>query len=41
MQGVYLKFFVQESNKHHGILTYEWLLEQAKATIIVWSRRVR
>ncbi|PXV59699.1 PII-like signaling protein [Dyella jiangningensis] len=31
MQGVYLKFFVQESNKHHGILTYEWLLEQAKA----------
>lgn len=30
MQGVYLKFFVQENNRHYGILTYEWLLEQAK-----------
>ncbi|MFT3814663.1 MAG: DUF190 domain-containing protein [Acidovorax sp.] len=31
MQGVYLKFFVQENSRHRGILTYEWLLEQAKA----------
>ena len=30
MQGVYLKFYVQESRRHHGILAYEWLLEQAK-----------
>lgn len=30
MQGFYLKFFVQESSRHHGILTYEWLLEQAR-----------
>lgn len=30
MQGVYLKFYVQESTRHHGILAYEWLLEQAK-----------
>ena len=30
MQGVYLKFYVQESRRHHGILAYEWLLETAK-----------
>ena len=31
MQGVYLKFYMQESARHHGKLTYEWLLEQARA----------
>ena len=31
MQGVYLKFYVQESRRHHGRLAYEWLLEQAQA----------
>jgi uncharacterized protein len=30
MQGVYLKFYVQENRRHHGILAYEWLLETAK-----------
>jgi PII-like signaling protein len=30
MQGIYLKFYVQESRRHHGILVYEWLLEQAR-----------
>lgn len=30
MQGVYLKFYVQESRRHHGILAYEWLLEAAR-----------
>jgi len=30
MQGVHLKFYVQESRRHHGILAYEWLLEAAK-----------
>ena len=30
MQGVYLKFYVQESARHRGKLTYEWLLEQAR-----------
>jgi uncharacterized protein len=30
MQGVYLKFYVQENHRHHGILTYEWLLEAAR-----------
>jgi uncharacterized protein len=30
MQGTYLKFYVQESHRHHGILAYEWLLEEAK-----------
>lgn len=32
MQGVYLKFYVQESHRHHGRLTYEWLLEEARKT---------
>ena len=30
MQGVYLKFYVQENRRHHSILAYEWLLEEAK-----------
>jgi PII-like signaling protein len=30
MNGIYLKFYVQEKRHHHGILAYEWLLEQAK-----------
>lgn len=30
MQGVYLKFYVQENRRHHGILAYEWLLEEAR-----------
>jgi PII-like signaling protein len=30
MQGVYLNFYVQEKRRHHGILAYEWLLEEAK-----------
>lgn len=30
MQGIYLKFYVLENRRHHGILAYEWLLEEAK-----------
>jgi PII-like signaling protein len=30
MQGVYLKFYVQENHRHHGKLAYEWLLEDAR-----------
>ena len=30
MTGCYLKFYVQEKRKLHGILAYEWLLERAK-----------
>ena len=30
MKGTYLKFYVHEKRKHHGILLYEWLLETAK-----------
>lgn len=30
MKGTYLKFYVHEGRKHHGILLYEWLLERAK-----------
>lgn len=31
MQGVHLKFYVPEGRRHHGVLAYEWLLEQARA----------
>ena len=30
MQGVCLRFYVPELQKHHGFPLYEWLLEQAK-----------
>ena len=30
MRGTYLRFYVHENRKHHGILLYEWLLETAK-----------
>ncbi|MGH8795489.1 MAG: DUF190 domain-containing protein [Caldimonas sp.] len=30
MQGVYLKFYVQESHRHHGVLAYEWVLDEAR-----------
>ncbi len=30
MKGTYLKFYVHEHRRHHGILLYEWLLERAK-----------
>jgi PII-like signaling protein len=30
MQGTYLRFYVLENRRHHGILLYEWLLERAK-----------
>ncbi|HEX4927303.1 MAG TPA: DUF190 domain-containing protein [Burkholderiales bacterium] len=30
MQGTFLRFYVHENRKHHGILLYEWLLEAAK-----------
>ena len=29
-QGIYLKFYLPESRRHHGRLAYEWLLEEAK-----------
>lgn len=31
MTGVYLRFYVHEFRRHHGVLLYEWLLERAKA----------
>lgn len=30
MQGCSLRFYMHEDRKHHGMLLYEWLLEQAK-----------
>ena len=30
MHGTYLRFYVHENRKHHGVLVYEWLLETAK-----------
>jgi PII-like signaling protein len=29
MQGAFLRFYVHEGERHHGILLWEWLLEQA------------
>ena len=28
--GTYLRFYMHENRKHHHVLLYEWLLEQAK-----------
>ena len=30
MNGTYLRFYMHENRRHHGILLYEWLLERAK-----------
>lgn len=30
MQGMYLRFYVQEDKKHGHILVYEWLLDKAR-----------
>jgi PII-like signaling protein len=30
MHGTYLRFYMHENRKHHGILLYEWLLERAR-----------
>ncbi len=30
MQGVFLRFYVHENRKVHGVLLYEWLLESAR-----------
>jgi len=30
MKGAFLKFYVNQHRKHHSLLLYEWLLEQAK-----------
>jgi uncharacterized protein len=30
MKGIFLRFYVHENRKHHHVLLYEWLLEQAK-----------
>ena len=30
MRGTLLRFYVHENRKHHHVLLYEWLLEQAK-----------
>jgi PII-like signaling protein len=29
-QGICLKFYLPENRRHHGLLLYEWLLEQAR-----------
>ncbi|MDA8095888.1 MAG: DUF190 domain-containing protein [Betaproteobacteria bacterium] len=34
MKGCYLKFYVQERRRLHGVLAYEWILEKAKAARI-------
>ncbi|MFZ1909261.1 MAG: DUF190 domain-containing protein [Burkholderiales bacterium] len=32
MQGISLRFYMHENQRHHGVLLYEWLLEKAKET---------
>lgn len=29
-QGIYLRFFMHENRRHHGVLLYDWLLREAK-----------
>ena len=31
MKGTFLRFYVEEKQRHHGVLLWEWLLEQANA----------
>ncbi|SFN25317.1 DUF190 domain-containing protein [Dokdonella immobilis] len=30
MNGVHLRFYTYEDRKHHGLLVYEWLLQNAR-----------
>ena len=41
MQGICLKIFVSESQRHHGKLLFEWLLEQAKGMGIGGATAIR
>ena len=41
MQGIFLKFYVNEYREHSGILLYEWLLERAKKCGIHGGTAVR
>lgn len=41
MQGVCLKFFVSEMQRHGSELLYEWLLEQAKSMGISGGTAIR
>jgi len=41
MQGICLKFFVSEAQRHGGMLLYEWLLEQAKGMGIAGGTAIR
>ena len=29
MEGTFLRFYIHENQRHHGILVWEWLLEKA------------
>ncbi len=29
MEGTFLRFYVEEKQRHHGVLLWEWLLEKA------------
>jgi uncharacterized protein len=31
MQGIYLKVFVPEALRNHGVVLYEWILKQAES----------
>lgn len=41
MKGTYLRFYVQEGQKHGSVLLYEWLLETAKKSGIAGGSAFR
>ncbi len=41
MQGICLKLFVSEAQRHESSLLYEWLLEQAKALGVLGGTATR
>lgn len=41
MQGIYLKLFVPEALRHHGQLTHDWIMQQAKAIGIQGGSAIR
>jgi len=41
MQGICLKFYIGEIQRHGSVLLYEWLLEQAKGMGIAGGTAIR
>lgn len=41
MEGVYLRLFTYENDKHKGMLLYDWILEKAKSLEIHGGSAIR